>query len=129
MTHIFKIALLFAISLLFTNCNFQEVQKACTLIGCDDGVQVKLTSSLPNSATIEINYDGKSKTIVCSEDRCNSNSYLFFENITPETFTIKIVENGKVLSESTHTPTYRVDQPNGPNCPPDCKRTEVSIAV
>ncbi len=109
------------------SCNqVKQTPIACTKIGCIDGIALNLSSSLPNTAVVEIIYDGQTNTLSCAQGNC-INQTVFISNITPKTFTVRISNNGSILSESVHRPTYKNTQPNGPDCPPICKQVEVSI--
>jgi len=124
----FILLILGMIVLVACNPSNDKALKPCTLIGCTDGINILLRSSLPNSATIEISYNGMSKSISCAQSLCSANN-IFFENIMPASFSVKVSNNGEVLHESTHSPTYKSNQPNGPDCPPDCKQAEITISV
>lgn len=128
---LFHGCLLLGLVFILGSCSFLNSSGpiACTKIGCSDGIALKLSSSLPTSSTIEIiTESGTLKTLSCDQGFCTGN-FVMIEGITPEQFTIKISNNGAVLHESSHQPTYTINKPNGPDCPPDCKQTELNIAV
>lgn len=101
---------------------------ACTKIGCSDGISLVLNKVLPESAIIEFSFEGSSQTLTCAQLPCFGNT-IFIADKTPSQLSIKISNDGSVLHESSHTPTYTINTPNGPDCPPDCKQAQLAIAI
>lgn len=104
-----------------TSCS-EGPEKACTLIGCRDGLQVESTGLAPNR-TID----------VCIGDTCVSaaGGGLSFAEIvtTSPAVEVKVVvrENGLIVSEQRRSVPVTVLQPNGDDCPPRCRLVTVRV--
>lgn len=48
---------------------------------------------------------------------------------TPQSIRIQQTSNGTILLDKTATPSYHVNQPNGPNCPPSCQQAAVQWTI
>lgn len=98
-------------------------EKACTLIGCRDGLQVESTGLAPNR-TVD----------VCVGDRCvaaQAAGGLSFAEIvtTSPAVDVKVVvrENGLIVSEQRRSVPVTKLQPNGDDCPPTCRLVTVPV--
>ena len=105
-----------------TSCS-QEKDKACTLVGCRDGLQVESTGLRPSQAID-----------VCVGDNCVSvqaTGGLSFTEIvtTSQIVDVKVVvrENGAIVSEERRPVPVTVLKPNGEKCPPTCKVVLVRV--
>jgi hypothetical protein len=104
-------------------CSFNDV---CTLIGCNDGLQVVLEGTLPADVTVEaIAAGGERRTEQCADvDPCS----VLFEGFHPEDVTVRVAWNGntEVVAARLEYTEYR---PNGRCCPPTCRTATVSIVL
>lgn len=105
-----------------TSCS-EEKERACSLIGCRDGLQVESTGLRPNQ-TID----------VCVGDNCVSvqaTGGLGFTEIlaASEVVDVKVVvrESGALVSEERRPVPVTVLKPNGEGCPPMCKVISVRV--
>jgi hypothetical protein len=101
--------------------------KACTLIGCVDGLSVAIPSNAQLPYTVTLQAPGvASVSVQCtSANGCGTN--VFFENQTPATVTVTITWQGTTLTKQ-FTPVYKESQPNGEDCPPVCRQATVSFS-
>ncbi|HVF59584.1 MAG TPA: hypothetical protein VNJ70_07235 [Thermoanaerobaculia bacterium] len=100
--------------------------KACTMIGCSDGITVVVENAPAPPYTVEVILpDGTSRTSRC-EAAPGCDAGLFFEGVTAEELTVRVTAGAGSSSEVVH-PTYHVVQPNGPGCPPICKQARVQV--
>ena len=99
----------------------------CTLIGCDDGLQVNFGGDLPTGGRVTASADGQAvRTFVCSAAQpC---SVAFFRDFTPDRVSITI-ESPAGSSTRSFTPTYRNVQPNGQLCGPTCLIAQIAMQV
>ncbi|HEU4989472.1 MAG TPA: hypothetical protein VFT41_06805 [Gemmatimonadaceae bacterium] len=106
-------------------------QRACTLIGCDSGITIMLSGTAAASVTrVEVSAPGDTTRAhdCTSTSPCTGTFGVWFANYTPATVTVHLV----MATDSrtyTITPTYKDQQPNGPDCPPVCHQATLSIDV
>ena len=114
---------------------------ACTLVDCSDGLTVEIYNLQANEL-----YD-VTITTPDQELRCNvsttmdpdcgfrssfvidDQAILRFQNITPETVTIKVERDGALLVDMTDSPEYNKLAPNGERCGPVCNTANVVIEL
>lgn len=104
------------------------IPRACTQIGCSDGLTVQVAGTTPQTFTVEAIAPGVEPRIAQSPGGQSGSSQFFFEDSTPEEVTIRITWNGGSVTE-TFRPSYETVRPNGPNCPPECQQGRVLITV
>lgn len=97
----------------------------CSGIECANALVVDLDGA-PSSYVIEARGPNETRRFTCTEvSLCNE---AVFENFTPTQVTIRVTwSDGSV--EQVVTPAYEVVQPNGPDCPPICRRAVVTITI
>ena len=97
----------------------------CTEIGCNDELIIVLAGNVPTTYTITAIADnGDERTRQCSSE-CDGNVSCRF---TPEKVTIVVTWQGGSIQQTVE-PTYASYYPNGPTCPPKCRRAIVSITL
>ena len=100
--------------------------RACTKIGCSDGITVVVKNAPAVPYTVEVVLpDGTSRTSRC-EAAPGCDAGLFFEEVTAEELTVRVTA-GAGSSSQVVRPSYQTAQPNGPGCPPVCKQARVSV--
>jgi hypothetical protein len=99
---------------------------ACTLIGCSNGLSVEVTGTAGARATVEVRASGQTtQTFECVAGQpCRG----FLENYMPDQATVTIRLADRTVERSV-TPQYRLNRPNGANCPPECRQATVQVAV
>ena len=55
-------------------------------------------------------------------------TWAMFTDYTPEAVTIRVTTSAGTR-EQTAQPTYSVSRPNGPNCGPECRQAQVTVAL
>ncbi len=122
---------------------------ACTLIGCDDRLEVETSAALPVRYTIELTLDGVSGSAACDLTNVaaggasqgmlsgqlgravNCMDDGFTVSGVYETATVRfLAEDGTLLGERSFEPEYDGDYPNGEECGAACQaaRADVQIA-
>ncbi|HET9986072.1 MAG TPA: hypothetical protein VFQ38_20900 [Longimicrobiales bacterium] len=102
-------------------------QRACTLIGCESGLAVRLDAPPAGAYRVEATGPGAPSPRVQECDaatRCGG--HIYFRDFTPDVATIRIVAGADTVTRTVR-PSYKTLQPNGPDCPPTCRRAEVRI--
>ncbi len=103
------------------------LSNTCTLIGCNDGLQIEVGGDIPlTPVTVEATSDtGERRVAQCEhDDFC----FLVFEGCHPEVVTFRISWEGGIKTLEAQ-PEYEVSQPNGRCCPPTCRSTTVAITI
>ena len=101
-------------------------ERACTLIGCSDGITVVVENAPAPPYTVEVVLpDGTSRTSRC-EAAPGCDAGLFVEGVTAEEVTVRVTA-GAGSSSQVVRPSYETAQPNGPGCPPICKQARVQV--
>lgn len=98
----------------------------CTGIECTSALVVALEGAVPSSYAIEVRGPNETRRFTCTEaSLCNE---AVFEGFTPVQATIRMEWSGGTFEEVV-TPVYETVQPNGPDCPPICRRAVVTIEI
>jgi hypothetical protein len=124
--------------------------KVCTLAGCIDGIDLVLSLSgdagtgLPaGEYSVVVMGDGLRSTTTCTvgatESHCTEGSNTSFAlvdseieilvNGAPASISVTITRDGMQLASRTLAPAYHDNKPNGPDCEPTCKYSQVTIAI
>ncbi len=122
-----KLTLLIALGVTLGSCaNTSEPQRVCTLIGCENGLAVEVNHSLPQSFTVNV----RAGTQTIHTFRCDPGQpcRAFVSNQTPEDVTV-VVEAAQGPVSRSFRPEYRMNRPNGADCPPECKQATVTVNV
>lgn len=98
--------------------------QVCTLIGCESGLSVVVDPAPQGDYTVIAEEGATTRTVECVQNGCPDGA--FFADFTPETVRIRVIA-GNDTTEQTVTPEYETMQPNGPECPPTCRRATVTI--
>ncbi|HEY0674163.1 MAG TPA: hypothetical protein VGD27_17945 [Longimicrobiales bacterium] len=107
-------------------CSSNEVVRACTEIGCSNGLAIEVSSGLQQAITVHV----RSGTQTLHTFRCEPNQpcQAFVADQTPAQVTIVVDAPEGELSK-TYQPEYRTNRPNGPDCPPECRQATVRLSV
>lgn len=105
--------------------NAEEPPRVCTMIGCNNGLSVVI-SGPQRDYTVTV----KSGGTVLHSFTCRANEPCqgFVENQTPASVTVDVTSSAGTVSRS-FTPEYRMNRPNGPDCPPECRQATVTVAM
>ena len=98
-------------ALLAQGCSTHE----CTLVGCVNGVDVDLRTEPGTWA------DGRYTASFMLRAR--------FDELTPDTVGIRVERDGASLFEELLTLRYESWYPNGPECAPACRSSNVEVTM
>ena len=116
-----------------------EVPRACTEIGCTDGVSIELQDAAGQpleGLSGTLTFDGQALAFDCGDDTGGGNDpgvtclggSIWLDLATPDTIDYAIDYEG-----ATHTGQVSLDyeelQPNGPDCPPVCEQASATITL
>jgi hypothetical protein len=106
--------------------NAVDEQRVCTLIGCEDGLNVQVNNSVNQSVSVNV----RSGTHVIGSFACTAGQpcAAFIRNQTPANVTIEVTSQAGTVSRN-YSPEYRTTRPNGPDCPPECRQAVVTVTV
>ena len=118
---------------LATGCDALGVgDKACTEIGCSDGITVHLPAVPTGPYRVEIlvgsGPSGVSYAYECAGGpTCQQD--IFFPELVLDRIIVKVTSPlGSRLTEISN-PVYVTSQPNGPDCPPLCRQATVTAQL
>jgi hypothetical protein len=100
--------------------------RACTEIGCNDGLSVEITGTIAGRTTIEVAAAGQTtRTFECNPGQaCRG----FLDNYMPAQATITVRMPDRTVERSV-SPQYVESRPNGEGCPPVCRQATVQVAI
>jgi hypothetical protein len=101
-------------------------ERACTQIGCSDGLTVVVENAPAPPYTVEVVLPGGTSRTSRCEAAPGCDAGLFFEGVTAEELTVRVTA-GAGSSSQVVRPSYETSQPNGPGCPPICKQARVQV--
>ena len=112
-------------------CNFTGLH-ACTLIGCQNGLTVRLSATPAAPFRVELRVTSSTSQPVyvydCSNvERCAQG--VFFPDFSGEQAFVSVVTDAGTRTTEITRIQYRVSRPNGPNCPPECRQATVTADV
>jgi hypothetical protein len=101
---------------------------ACTMIGCESGVTVQLSSLPAVPFSVELTPAGGAATLkeCVASDACGTE--LFFSGVSADSVTIKVT-SGAGESVTRARAEYATTRPNGPQCDPECRQARVAASV
>jgi hypothetical protein len=113
---------------LLAGCN-GIINGNCTLIGCASGLIVNLAQAPAGAYRIEVFSEpgGPHYVFDCaSAAQCGTST--MFTDYTPASVTIRVTTSAGTR-EQTAQPSYSINRPNGPDCGPECKQGQVTVAL
>jgi hypothetical protein len=121
------VLLLFLLPLL-ASCEAIFSPRACTLIGCTDGLSVQLVDLPVGAYALEVLLPGgEIRTFECAQaSACPAQ--LFFPGVAAEEITLRMTTEAGVRTE-TRRPVYSKLRPNGRGCPPVCWQAEMTMRL
>lgn len=108
-----------------TSCiSSSTTESACTALPCSSGLQIDLSSALPEGSRIEIfevATPTQVRTVACTaSQRCER--FVFLTDYRPTTAVqIRVVTPGRTVTSAAVVPQYQSLRPNGLGCPPVCE--------
>ena len=100
-------------------------ERACTMIGCDDGLNVLVEGTPQGAYRVEVRAEGHETQVVeCpAPTECGR---IFLAGFLPEEVTVELTA-GEARSSRTVKPEIETVQPNGPDCPPTCRQATIRV--
>jgi hypothetical protein len=113
-------------ALLLSACSSFGPDRACTLIGCSDGLTIRLASSSP-SYKIEVLSEETGEPIPGRIFECSGAcpQQVFFNGLMAARLTIRVTTAAGSRITGISNVEYRISRPNGPGCPPECLQATV----
>lgn len=104
-----------------------SIIQACTLIGCDSGLEIILENEPAGPYRIEafVYSDGPRYVYECSSTT-GCQDRVFLADFTPDRIFIEVIRAGGTERYEV-LPEYRESRPNGPNCPPLCRTAIIRL--
>lgn len=110
-----------------------SITGVCTQIGCDSGLMVRLDALPTGAFTVDV-YSGTPNASPSYRYECTPGALpclqdIFFADfLGVDPFIRVTTTNGSVLTQVTGL-NYESYRPNGPNCPPDCRRALTTVTI
>ena len=99
--------------------------RVCTMIGCENGLAVEVKTALQQAFTVNVRSGTKVHTFRCEpRQTCRT----FISNETPAEVLVTVETARGPVSQRLY-PQYRMNRPNGPDCPPECKQATVTFEI
>jgi hypothetical protein len=109
-------------------CSAFTSEGPCTLIGCSDGLVVRVDGAGDGPTTIELRVPLRPPVVRTCGGPAHCAAGVQFENETPEHVTI-VVTSGDREQVMDAEPAYVTSRPNGPDCEPECRQAVVTVAL
>jgi hypothetical protein len=102
--------------------------QACTLIGCDSGIEVVLDQAPTAPYRVEAYTPSQQQRHVyrCEPSSCPPR--IMFSGFTPDRAIIEVIAQ-QDTSRHEVTPSYVESRPNGPRCDPVCRNATVRLSA
>ncbi len=109
-------------------CSTYASEGACTLIGCSDGLVVRVEGAEDGITTIELRSPRRAPVVLTCTGPAHCANGVQFENETPAHATI-VVTSGARTKTMVADPEYVKSRPNGERCEPECRQATVAVAL
>jgi hypothetical protein len=119
----FLLPFCFLIVLMFESCS----ERACTKIGCQDGLMINFEVESETEVRLIIHGDLLMDSLHCggSFDPCPQLS--IHDQFEVKHVDVELLENSMVISAYHQSINYKLVNPNGPNCSPDCFQASITV--
>jgi hypothetical protein len=115
------------IVILFAGCSAFDEQ-ACTLIGCEDGLSLRLIDAPMDQFLLEVEEaEGEIHQFECGT-RHHCDGAVFIPGVSADRVTVRVTVNESVVEREVAL-TYDLVQPNGPGCPPICRQATAEVSL
>ena len=116
------------LALMAAACTSATQEQACTLIGCSDGLVVRVEGAPDGMTTIELKRPFRSPVVLTCTGPDHCAGGIQFEDLTPAHAIITVTSGDKVKSVETDL-EYTKHRPNGPGCEPECRQATVTVIL
>ena len=123
-----RLLLLATLAPLGLACSAFTSEGPCTLIGCSDGLVVRVDGAADGTTTIELRMPLRPPKVLTCGGPAQCASGVLFEHETPEHATIVVTSGGREQVMDAE-PAYVTGRPNGPDCEPECRQATVTVAL
>lgn len=112
-----------------SGCEHWVGLESCPLIGCQNGLEVELSTQPTTPFRVEAVAPGGISTyqFECT-DPSQCGTRVFFPEFTPGVVEIRVITEDRTTT-MTYEPRYEERQPNGPDCPPECNVAKVRVEM
>ena len=117
------------LAVLASGCGVFTSERACTLIGCGDGLSIRFEQQVPTDVTVTIELpNGDIRSQECRP--ASFCSGVFFEGVTASSVTVRLSAPGRPTQvvEAVEL-EYEEHQPNGDGCEPVCMIARLSVKL
>lgn len=116
------------LALVTAACTSATQEQACTLIGCSDGLVVRVDGAPEGMTTIEVKRPFRSPMVLTCTGPDHCAGGVQFEGQTPAHAIITVTSGDRVKSVETDL-AYGKHRPNGPGCEPECRQATVTVVL
>lgn len=110
-----------------SGCDALSFTRACTLIGCSDGLTVTLQHAPAGAFAVELRVPGAAprRQECATATPCST---LVFDGVVEPVATVAIITPGGEVTREVR-PQYTRLRPNGPDCEPTCLQAQVTVSA
>lgn len=110
-----------------SGCDGVPFTRACTLIGCENGLTVTLQNAPAGAFAVELRVPGAAvrRQECASAAQCTT---LVFDGVVEAAATVAIITPGGEVTRDVR-PQYTRLRPNGPDCEPTCLQARVTVSA
>ena len=127
----FEVVALTAFVTIACSHNPPQLTRVCTLIGCSSGTIVHLAALPSGPFRIEVRSPGSQDVAYVSEcgpaSACRQD--VFFPDLVADRLSITVKAGGSSRETEVSDIHYENSHPNGPDCPPDCRRAVITVPI
>jgi len=125
-----RLALL-AVVLGIAGCNNIFGSRACTLIGCQDGLRVTLARvpAVPFRVEVRSTSNASTAYVYDCPDPVRCAPDIFFADFGGAQAFVTVATAAGSRTTTFEQIEYRVSRPNGADCPPECRQAAVTVDV
>jgi hypothetical protein len=116
------------LALVTAACTSATQEQACTLIGCSDGLVVRVEGAPEGMTTIELKRPFRSPVVLTCTGPDHCAGGIQFADQTPAHAIITITSGDRVKSVELDL-AYTKSRPNGPGCEPECRQASVTVVL
>lgn len=109
---------------LFSNCS----ERACTEIGCIDGLVLNFDLEEGTIAEVTLTNDSNEEILECGGIQPNCGATMIFDSFFPSSMHVVLTKDSTVVGDYTQAIEFTENRPNGPGCDPTCTQASVTIS-
>lgn len=113
----------FLVALSFNAC----FERACTKIGCQDGLAVELEVERQTLVRLKVYGANEIDSLVCGGSFEECPSLQFFTQFEVEYVEVELKRDSAVLTSYRQDIEFSTFRPNGANCDPECTQATITV--